>query len=534
MASTIKQMGRHRVPSVDDIPPPSGNPKEFLAANLLWSEPSVTTHFQEFTAGTDILKHQALVVQSDGKAVLGHHESLDQYGKYVGIAAADALVDEKVYSQMYGLVYNSSWNWTVGLPVFVGTGGQLTQGIPTTGYRQVAGVAHSPTSIFMQMYLPVITAGSSDGFFRQNGENGGEGGISLNYATPQDIRDGVDREKVINPWALNVVRQQDIIDYGVTPDKFATLEDVNNGVAGKLITASILKQYIQNQGGGGADVSWATTNEILQGTRDDVAFNPKAFKPILESLQNMQAQLDWATAAEVAAGTEADKIVSPLALRPIIEQLQNALSALTAKVPDAATSNEVDQGVRDDVYVAPKTLKEVTDAIRAVIPVIATAADIAAGATDRVVTAAQLKAAREALEAVIPKPATAADIAEGTSTTKYINVVQFKDALDNIGGTVDLTDIENRLDALESVVIPAFATVDEAKEGLLATKIISPYTLKAVIDSVTITGATFASVEEAIAGTILNKSMSPGLVAAVMAANQNWLRDDNGSLFPRD
>lgn len=56
----------------------------------------------------------------------------------------------------YGSVTESTWNWTIGTPVFLSTNGLLTQTPPTTGFRTIIGIPTSTDTLFVDISEPII------------------------------------------------------------------------------------------------------------------------------------------------------------------------------------------------------------------------------------------------------------------------------------------------------------------------------------------------------------------------------------------
>ena len=75
--------------------------------------------------------------------------------KIVGISTGAALDGQTVTVQTGGTISDSSWAWSAG-DVFAGQDGVLTQVAPTTGYVTSIGRAISPTTININITIPLI------------------------------------------------------------------------------------------------------------------------------------------------------------------------------------------------------------------------------------------------------------------------------------------------------------------------------------------------------------------------------------------
>ncbi|HYE75116.1 MAG TPA: hypothetical protein VEF04_17375, partial [Blastocatellia bacterium] len=78
--------------------------------------------------------------------------------RYTGITLNAALGGEIVNIQRLGEATESSWNWIVDAPIYIGANGVLTQTPPvasTAAFSQIIGVAVSPTSIYLAPREPI-------------------------------------------------------------------------------------------------------------------------------------------------------------------------------------------------------------------------------------------------------------------------------------------------------------------------------------------------------------------------------------------
>jgi hypothetical protein len=73
------------------------------------------------------------------------------FGRMVGLAVVSAGPGDLLAPVRSGLVSDSSWNWQLDLPVYVGAGGLLTQDLAGLAYIQIAGYPQSATSVYMDV-----------------------------------------------------------------------------------------------------------------------------------------------------------------------------------------------------------------------------------------------------------------------------------------------------------------------------------------------------------------------------------------------
>ena len=85
-----------------------------------------------------------------------HADPLSDTYVFAGIstqaAAAGTLVDAREAGEMFEL----SWSWTPGLPLFAGPNGSLTHTAPTVGTAQQIAVASAPSSISIEPSMPIV------------------------------------------------------------------------------------------------------------------------------------------------------------------------------------------------------------------------------------------------------------------------------------------------------------------------------------------------------------------------------------------
>jgi hypothetical protein len=105
----------------------------------------------------------ATIVRPAGEALGGHRvvwldEGQAKYADAGDVATAAAAIgvttgaadqDADATIQTYGSLSEPSWSWTPGLPIYLGSAGQLTQTPPAVGaVRQIA-IAETTTQIFI-------------------------------------------------------------------------------------------------------------------------------------------------------------------------------------------------------------------------------------------------------------------------------------------------------------------------------------------------------------------------------------------------
>lgn len=71
------------------------------------------------------------------------------------VTTSSATTGDTLTAVTTGRVTETAWTWAPSAPIYCGTGGQLTQTPPTTGWLRVIGHAETPTTIFVQIHQPI-------------------------------------------------------------------------------------------------------------------------------------------------------------------------------------------------------------------------------------------------------------------------------------------------------------------------------------------------------------------------------------------
>ncbi len=109
------------------------------------------------TAAQTISANTAVALVN-GQLVPAQSGVASQAGNVLGIAQNGGPAGTLVNVQFAGTMTMSSWNWTMGQPIFVGPNGPLTQTAPTAGFSQVVGVPLSSTTMSIGFQPPILIA----------------------------------------------------------------------------------------------------------------------------------------------------------------------------------------------------------------------------------------------------------------------------------------------------------------------------------------------------------------------------------------
>lgn len=110
----------------------------------------------ESIAGVDLSGHRMVVLNADNKAIYADNTEPSHTNKVLGMTIGSALTDTAVFVLNRGKLEEPSWNWTLDLPIFLSTSGNLTQTPPTTGFSLKVGFPITATSAYISIGIPLI------------------------------------------------------------------------------------------------------------------------------------------------------------------------------------------------------------------------------------------------------------------------------------------------------------------------------------------------------------------------------------------
>jgi hypothetical protein len=99
--------------------------------------------------------HKA-ICNDNGSAIYADNTDLSTAHTFVGISYNAAADGDTVSIVTAGPVTEVIWSWTPQQPIYIGTGGNLTQTAPTSGYVRRIGFAETATTVFVQPSQPLF------------------------------------------------------------------------------------------------------------------------------------------------------------------------------------------------------------------------------------------------------------------------------------------------------------------------------------------------------------------------------------------
>lgn len=104
-------------------------------------------------AGSNLNGHIAVSTNSFGKVIAP--TLIEDTTVILGIITSAYSADDVVSVQITGTITEPSWNWTLGLPIFVGPNGTLTQTPPSTGVLQIIAYPILSNRILIDKQQPI-------------------------------------------------------------------------------------------------------------------------------------------------------------------------------------------------------------------------------------------------------------------------------------------------------------------------------------------------------------------------------------------
>lgn len=112
-----------------------------------------------YTAAIPLGGHRVLTLNAAGQAIYADAGTLAHMNRIVGMSTGAAIAGAPITSQLVGEFTEGSWNWTLDVPIYLGTNGHLTQVQPTSPgslFSLVVAFPISATRIFLNPREPIL------------------------------------------------------------------------------------------------------------------------------------------------------------------------------------------------------------------------------------------------------------------------------------------------------------------------------------------------------------------------------------------
>lgn len=107
-------------------------------------------------AGEALGGHRAVVLNGSGQAIYADRSTPSHAHKMLGITTGAASSGASVTIRTRGEITEGSWAWTLDLPIFLGTSGQLTQTAPASGFVARIGFPINATTIYIDIHQTIV------------------------------------------------------------------------------------------------------------------------------------------------------------------------------------------------------------------------------------------------------------------------------------------------------------------------------------------------------------------------------------------
>lgn len=110
-----------------------------------------------FTAGEDLSGHRLVKRQPDGTLIYASNDTITDINGPIWMTTASALAGEDTVILLVGGFVEPSWDWTSGAPIYLGSGGLMTQAVPAfpSAFSVQVGYAISATEIYLDQYSAI-------------------------------------------------------------------------------------------------------------------------------------------------------------------------------------------------------------------------------------------------------------------------------------------------------------------------------------------------------------------------------------------
>jgi hypothetical protein len=119
--------------------------------------PSTGSDTEVLTAGQN-LSGQRVVRDTETGALYADHNTISHAAQIAGITLGAVLAGGLATVRHHGEIDESSWSWTPGATLFLGSSGQITESIPTSGFNLRVGYAVTATRMYVLIGEPILLA----------------------------------------------------------------------------------------------------------------------------------------------------------------------------------------------------------------------------------------------------------------------------------------------------------------------------------------------------------------------------------------
>ena len=112
--------------------------------------------FLFYSAAVNISGNQIVTFNDSGLIIQANNTIHTHANKVIGMAVGSTLIGDQVKIRPNGVITEPGWNWTLDIPIFLGTNGLATQIEPITGFSLILGFPITSTSMMLHIQEPIF------------------------------------------------------------------------------------------------------------------------------------------------------------------------------------------------------------------------------------------------------------------------------------------------------------------------------------------------------------------------------------------
>jgi hypothetical protein len=109
-----------------------------------------------YSAGINLSGHRMVVLDDDTMVLYADNTIPAHANKVLGMTVGAAMAGADVTIQSGGELVEPSWNWAMGIPVWLSANGLLTQVVPVSGFSLIIGFPITATKVFIDIKVPIF------------------------------------------------------------------------------------------------------------------------------------------------------------------------------------------------------------------------------------------------------------------------------------------------------------------------------------------------------------------------------------------
>lgn len=145
-------------PVIDiEVAPSSIVEIEILTGGIVYrGEQTTSLNSTSHAASTNLSALRFVIVNDENEFEYASSDTADHLFKTVGILKS--AIAEGTYGEalVQGSLSDSNWNWTLGVPIYLGLNGVLTQAPPSLGFQLIVGKPTNVDTVYFETGEPIL------------------------------------------------------------------------------------------------------------------------------------------------------------------------------------------------------------------------------------------------------------------------------------------------------------------------------------------------------------------------------------------